>query len=575
MTIALFESRSVALSGAVELLSREGSVEERGAVFTKAEVVDGILDLCGYRACENLLAMRLLEPAAGDGAFVLAAIDRLMDSIAIQGLSPLTIAERLRDRIVAVELHHATFERTTQRVVRLLADRGIDSDVAEMLARCWIRCDDFLLTHLDGDFDVVVGNPPYVRQERIPAILLAEYKRRFTTLYDRADLYVLFFEKCLHALKAHGTLGFICSNRWIKNKYGGPLRRLVASNFNLNFYIDLERTDAFSDAVDAYAAVTIIQRAPQSKTIVFNVGQTANTSVARIFDATRLDTKSELTPYVVEHLMNDDSPWLLDSPQVIVALRSLEARHPTIESSGGKIRIGVASGADKIFIGRYDELAVEPSAKVPLAMSEDLSDEGLSWGGLGMINPWDRDGSLKSLSDYPLLAAYLTQHRAILESRHTARERPDAWYRTIDRIYPDLLHEPKLLIPDIKGGATIGFDAGTVYPHHNLYCITSATWCLPALQTILRSSIALAFVAAYSVRMSGGFLRFQAQYLRRIRVPHPESLPESLVKRLADLSASRDQAAIDTAVAEAFRLDSIGMAVLVKFANQARAGKAS
>jgi hypothetical protein len=83
-------------------------------------------------------------------------------------------------------------------------------------------------------------------------------------------------------------------------------------------------------------------------------------------------------------------------------------------------------------------------------------------------------------------------------------------------------------VPDIRGdGDGIAYDPGSLYPHHNLYFITSAKWDLRALQALLRSGIAKLFVEAYAVRISGGHLRFQAQYLRRIRVPAWESVSVS------------------------------------------------
>jgi hypothetical protein len=68
-----------------------------------------------------------------------------------------------------------------------------------------------------------------VRQERIPGPLLEEYRRRYRTIYDRADLYVPFYERGLALLAEGGRLGFICANRWLKNKYGGPLRKVAAA----------------------------------------------------------------------------------------------------------------------------------------------------------------------------------------------------------------------------------------------------------------------------------------------------------------------------------------------------------
>src|SRR5690606_7332337 len=99
---------------------------------------------------------------------------------------------------------------------------------ARQLAGNWIREADFLTTDLPHDFDYVVGNPPYVRQELIPEAKLADYRSRFKTFYDRADLYIPFFERSLDALAPGGRLGFICTDRWTKNKYGGPLRAMVA-----------------------------------------------------------------------------------------------------------------------------------------------------------------------------------------------------------------------------------------------------------------------------------------------------------------------------------------------------------
>ena len=67
-------------------------------------------------------------------------------------------------------------------------------------------------------------------------------------------------------------------------------------------------------------------------------------------------------------------------------------------------------------------------------------------------------------------------------------------------------------------------EPGGHYPHHNLYYIVSDKWDLEVLGGLLLSTIGQAFVEAYCVRMRGGTLRFQAQYLRQIRVPQPDSI---------------------------------------------------
>ena len=116
--------------------------------------------------------------------------------------------------------------------------------------------------------------------------------------------------------------------------------------------------------------------------------------------------------------------------------------------------------------------------------------------------------------------------------------------------------KPKLLIPDIKGGAHIVFEDGKLYPHHNLYYVTSDVWDLRALQAVLLSSVTRLFVATYSTKMRGGYLRFQAQYLRRIRIPYWQDVPESLRSELRAAALSRDVQACNSAVFQLFSLSS-------------------
>lgn len=565
-----------AVQDAIAELASTGSIEERGAVFTQGAVVEGILDLCRYNADRDLSALRLLEPSCGDGEFLFAAVRRLLASARKRGLSTSSWVPRLSGAIFAVELHEATLARTRQRLVELLAAEGLDDKGAIALATSWLRQGDFLLTPIAGTFDVVVGNPPYVRQERIPNTLLSEYKRLFSTLYDRADLYVLFYERCLNLLGPTGVLGFICANRWIKNKYGGPLREMVARSFNLDVYIDLEQADAFHEQVDAYPAITVIRRRPADQ----STGQTAVVTASRngvltldsVF-AQLASVKSSQNVTVVEQVAFGRDPWLVDSPEILQVVRDLEARLPTLEESGARVGIGVASGCDQVYIGELDRLPVEDARKLPLVMSGDLGATDINWSGRGIVNPWTEAGSLAPLDAFPRFAAYMQQHEAVLKARHTARQNPKAWYKTIDRIYPGLTQTPKLLIPDIKGEATVIYDAGRYYPHHNLYVVTSESWDLQVLQALLRSSVALAFVAAYCVRMAGGFLRFQAQYLRRIRLPLPDSMTDEQRDRLRAVATSTNQVELDEAALAVYALPTEAASALCAFAANARVSK--
>jgi hypothetical protein len=394
-------------------------------------------------------------------------------------------------------------------------------------------------------------------------VLLAEYRRRYATIFDRADLYVPFFERGLSLLTIGGRLAFICANRWMKNRFGGPLRARIAADYHVEHAVDMEGTDAFQAPVMAYAAITVIRRGAAGVTRIARRPEVSRASLRRLVAAMLSDgPRSDPRVGEVATLTAGDAPWILDDSGPTRLLRRLEAEFSTLEGAGLRVGIGVASGADQLFVGDLAALPVEPARKLPLAMARDLVGGAIRWSGAGIINPFEADGRLAPLDRYPEFAAYITKHEARLRRRHVAKRNPRRWYRTIDRIYAELTTTAKLLIPDIKGEAEVAYDPGRYYPHHNLYYITAAQadashggepWDLRALATVLRSSIAVLIVAAYCVKMSGGFLRFQAQYLRRVRTPPWSALTRAQQAALI-AAAPHDRDAIDRAVFDIFRL---------------------
>lgn len=528
--------------------------EERGAVFTRPEVVSFILDLAGYTADKPLWKYRLLEPSCGSGDFLFSAIERLLVS-ACRDKVP---APQLSDAIRAVELHRDTFFATRQRILAQLAEFGVTHPAAIALTDVWIANGDFLLEQLPDGFDFVVGNPPYVRQEMIPAALLAEYRRRYTTLYDRADLYVPFIERSLKLLTGAGVLGFICSDRWMKNRYGGPLRLMISRGYTLKYYVDMVGTHAFQSEVIAYPAITIIQRGKMGRTRIAHRPEVATEALARLRDRITGPARNfNDTILEMSGVTKDRNPWLLeaDAQPSLALVRRLEAEFPAIEEAGCRIGIGVATGADKVFIGPLNQLEVEDERKLPLVTTRDLLNGSVQWRGLGVVNPFEEDGSLADTARYPCFAAYIEKHAVQLKARHCAQRGNGSWYRTIDRITPSLARTPKLLIPDIKGAAHIVLEEGFLYPHHNLYFIVSKEWPLPALQAVLRAGIAHIFVRAYSTKMHGGCLRFQAQYLRRIRLPQWRDISIKNQQALSAANASNDTRAVHDCVCQIYHLN--------------------
>lgn len=551
------------LDEAVQKLANAES-SDRGAIYTKREVVEFILDLTGYTTDKPLVKKKILEPSFGQGDFLLVIVERLLASL--KNRETEHTSKDVANAICAVELNKDSYEKTKKDVIEKIKDFGYGQDLAVEMADSWLILGDFLLIEFSTRFDYVVGNPPYVRQELIPDALISEYRSRYDSIYDRADLYIPFIERSLCLLKKDRALGFICSDRWMKNKYGQRLRKLVAEKYHLHIYVDMEGSPAFNEDVIAYPAVVIIGNDQGETTRVSYKPDISYKALSSLRKSLLKRAKPNGNEQVIEvkNVASGKEPWILDSFEQLNLVRKIESLFRTIEEAGCKVGIGVATGADKAFIGPYDELDVEFDRKLPLAMTRDVKNGTVCWRGFGIVNPFYEDGTLIALSEYPKLKKYLENRKEKIAKRHIAKKAPANWYRTIDRIFPSLAERPKLLIPDIKGEANIVYENEGLYPHHNLYYIVSEEWDLKALQAVLRSGIAQLFVSLYSVKMRGGYLRYQAQYLRRICVPKWSSVPGETKDALIGAVERGDVADINDAVARLYGISSSERALLGK-----------
>lgn len=530
--------------------------ESVGAVFTRPEVVRLILDLAGYAPDAGRLAeRRVLEPSCGDGAFLSEVIARLLASEHRAGREAVDWGNRYLDNALrAADIDASALARARAAICDQLTAAGCPTPRAEELVGSWLVRTDFLLHDWREPFDLVVGNPPYVRIEDLPRPLLQRYRAEFRSMTDRADLYIAFLERGLQLLSADGVLAVICANRFAKNAYGAALRSLIAQRYHVHTYLNLEHTQPFLSEVSAYPAILVADRRQGVPTRAGTLSDLEEATLAAVRRDAHTGSAEVLAEFAEWYPRG--APWVSTSRAERQRLAELE-RHPLLEQSAGgtRVGIGVATGADRVFILTERDPTIEDTRQIPLVMARDLSNQGVSWSGAYLVNPFadDESGALVDLASWPGLAAYLEPHGERLRNRHVARTRPQAWYRTIDRIWPALRTRPKLLIPDIQGSeATIGLDEGRYYPHHNLYWITSEEWDLRALKALLRSRFVRRQVEAHSVQMRGGSLRYQAQTLRRVRVPAFASLPASLVVQLRAVAESTDQAAIDEVAAGAF-----------------------
>lgn len=492
---------------------------QHGDVFTSPEVVSYMLDLVGYTADKDLSRTGILEPSCGEGEFVVEIVRRLLES---SRRFCFDFSTAFQSNVFAYDIDEAKIASCRSRIAALGLSAPLEGNVRQV---------DFLTADIRC-FNIVVGNPPYIRYEQIPADLLSSYKQQFHTFHYRADLYILFFEKTLKHLSSGGRHCFICSNRWLKNEYGKKLRGWIAQSFRLESIVSLEKaTDAFQEEVLAYPAITLISNARPGFTFTFS----ELTSIAEL----RNDT-GRLLP----------APISADWSSVFNRVQSNDTL-VTIEEMGFLVGIGVATGADSIFIAKDLPTKVEKELLLPALNARDMSGNHLQWSGQYLLNPYKPNGELINLADYPQAAAYLISHREALQKRHVAKKNPGKWYKTIDRIVPALKDSPKVLLPDISGNQLIFVDDGRYYPQHNLYYITGGSLRrLQILSAMLMSDYVKSQLLSITNCMNGGYPRWQSQYLRKLVMPDVNAIEESLAERLLGAYHAFDMARLNDTMAD-------------------------
>ncbi|MDD6731264.1 MAG: Eco57I restriction-modification methylase domain-containing protein [Bacteroidales bacterium] len=498
------------------ILTKHPTDQATGDVFTSPGLVCALLDDLGYRASEDLRSVSVLEPACGTGAFLLEILHRLRLSARHFGFSFKTAVAR---NVRACEIDADKVGCLQQSVRHQFPE--LDGGVN-------VHLGDFLQYHPAQKFRIIVGNPPYIRYDKLSDDVKAFCRRQFRTFCGRCDLYVVFYEHCLEMLSADGRLGLVTPDRWLRNQYGSRLRQYIAQSFRLEKLVFLSH-DVFHTKVLAYPCYSVVGGCQtQSR-------------------GTLLRESDGRERMCVHPSTSDWSSlfWPSSAHQMY-----------TLAELGFDVHIGIATGADHIYINKELAQQVESERLLPLLKAAHLRNDMLQWDGTYLLNVFLQDGTVAPLDNFPRMAAYLQQNEPILKKRYVARRNPCYWYRTIDAVSIRLLQQPKILLPDLSASRRIWVDEGRFYPGHNLYVITGGSIrLLKVLSVLLMSDLVQKQMERLSNQMNGGFTRWQTQYLRKLTLPDIRLLSEKQQQRALELYEHPDYRSIDSFAKEAFPLN--------------------
>ena len=439
------------------------ALHRRCGIYTKPEIVRRILDAVGWREESDLTRSALLEPAAGNGAFVVEAARRLIASLRRHGLE--ANALHLKERISAFEIHHREARRAQARVVEAVRQLGVNRLTAESCARAWIVNSDFLLANLPSyRFTHAVGNPPYVRWSKVPAGLRATYERRLTGKVAGGDLFIPFLDRSMELLRPGGRLGFLCSDRWRFMAFADGFRTKWLPRLKIETEDTLAAEEAFEGRVDSYPSLLIATKRATNKAV------TATKRPGRTF-----------------------------------------------EDLGCVIRVGPALGHTPAFVLEPDERNVEPRILRPWLDGSEILEGAVVWRGRRVVAMHGPDGELLDLTKYPRLKRRLKPHRPALSKRSIVKAGGE-WYRPIDRVRADIWMRPKLLIPELARVPRLAIDKSGAIPSHGVYAIFAPDDDVQVLYEQLRDGRLARALEGIAPRVKGNYVRCYRRFLSMIRL---------------------------------------------------------
>ena len=386
----------------------------------------------------------------------------------------------------------------------------------------------------DG-FDIVIGNPPYIRQEKLGK----EYKEFLCEIYPNvgngtADIYVYFFGLALKLTKKKGVISFITLNKWLKTKYGKNLRQVFARNASVDFIIDFFELPVFNAATDA----AISQ--------IYNFESTLETRYFPIKTLENLDLmKVTSGPY--KKTIKNDAEWqFVEGIQEQILSKVSEGSISLKAFVSNKIYSGIKTGLNKAFVIKNEEIAQKllNSESAPIVKHYAQSTDIQQWSLKKDSNYFLATGYEVNVEEkYPTAFEYLNNFRGELKKRG---DQGRSWYNLRACAYYDDFDKTKLIYIHTAKNHQFYYDTEGHYINNSCYMIVTES---KFLFCFLNSNLfkyykRLKFVAYGDGQNEG---RCKLDYNKMITIPIRRGVDEKPFAEIVDKIFKEKKLGKDTA----------------------------
>lgn len=526
----------------MELLLPAEDKKTNGAFFTPQYIVDYIISNIA-----PLEKSRVIDPSCGSGAFLLGII-RYYEKTYHK-----SIVSIIKDNLYGVDILEYNARRS--KLLIMLYALMKDNIIKEEDMHVYVA--DSLKSKWSHKFDVVVGNPPYVKFQDLDDITRNFlFKTYQTTRLGTYNLYFAFFELGLNLLDEGGKLGYITPNNFFTSLSAEPLRRFFQDNKSIYQIVDFDATKVFD--VQTYTAISFLNKNTNQYILYDRIGRKENTS----------EFLSDIT--LTPNSYNDLSvkKWRLLCGDEKENIQKIESKGQTLGDLMN-ICVGIATLKDNVYfidpIGedasyyymkkgvstfKIEKIITKPLVKIS-NMKKDID---ITNNRRRIIFPYKivknkaiiiEEVELKN--SYPCCFEYLSSVKDILISRGKGKRIYSPFYiygrsqglsRTGPRVYtPTFSQKPRFLFDENEDGLfTNGY--GMYFKNRELFSNPVARLeNVDVLLKIINSCVMDYYVAKTSVAIEGGYPCYQKNFIERFTIPY---ITEEQIETLRDLFDTDD-----------------------------------
>ncbi|MGJ0302973.1 N-6 DNA methylase [Aliarcobacter cryaerophilus] len=489
-----------------------------------------------------LLNLKILDPACGSGAFLNQALEylinehkNLQNDLALMGdlfASYMVEEEILEHNLYGVDINEDAVEIAKLSLWLRTAKRG--RPLTKLVNK--IKCGNSLLNmpFSENSFDVVIGNPPYVRVQGLKSNYENEaklYEEKFVSATGNYDLYVLFMEQSFKMLNQKGKLSYILPHKFLISDFGSGIRGFLSENKAVESLLHFGSEMVFEDA-STYTC--IINLSHKNEKLNFK-----SISPRDIFNQFEYD-------FITYDSLSSDK-WNLSSNDITKVLEKINLQPLRVKDVFAKIFQGIATSGDDVYLlletkdGLYSKaldkiVEVEKGLLKPMLKGEDISRYKNLQNRYFVIFPYIlEDGKAKPMSEEYIQEnfsngyKYLKENEEFLRGREKGKMDKEGWFLYI---YPKSLSEfeqVKIITPEISLGANMSFDDGKFYHNTKVYSFIKKVEIKEDYKfylTILNSKIMWFFLKNTGYELRGGYFTFKTNFINPFPLPKLENLEE-------------------------------------------------